>query len=313
MSDTIYNPSENGGVIQFSETENLLDIRNDNVFKAVFTKDTPKAKAALSGLVSDLIQRKVTIETITANEPPIETIGSKRIRFDISCRADKGEQINIEMSFNPERDELPRLEYYNARLHAGQGLSRNYKDLKETYEIAIIGKKTFFDDNSMIHLFFNYDPVNNVSLGGKTKIITVELEKTSQIINTPVEKMESYEIWSIFFQYLTNPEKRHIINQILRFKTEIAMAGETLITISRDEIERARLESEYKYEMDRQSALYNAMEKGMEMGIEKGIEKGIIIGDAKGEQRMRQYVIDLLDQGLTQEEIRQRITNMQTP
>jgi len=120
MTDAYNNSCGTGNIIQFSETENLLDICNDNVFKAVFTKDTPNSKMALSGLVSDLIQRKVTIETITANEPPINSTGSKRIRFDISCRAaDKGEQINIEMSFNPDRDELPRLEYYNARLHAG--------------------------------------------------------------------------------------------------------------------------------------------------------------------------------------------------
>jgi len=175
--------------------------------------------------------------------------------------------------------------------------------LKESYQIAIIGKKIFFEDNGLIHIFYNYDPVNNISLGGKTKIITVELEKTSNVIDLPLEKMTSYEIWSAFFQYLTVLEKRNKINAILQFKAEIAMAGETLITISRDDVERARLESEYKYEMDRRSALYNAAQEGME----KGIEKGIIIGDAAGEQRMRKFVLDLLDQGLSKEEIRQRI------
>jgi hypothetical protein len=37
------------------------------------------------------------------------------------------------------------------------------------------------------------------------------------------------------------------------------MAGEELLTISRDELERARLESEYKYELDRQCELLDAL------------------------------------------------------
>jgi hypothetical protein len=34
--------------VQFSEEDKLLDIRYDPIFKAVFTKDTPASKGALS-------------------------------------------------------------------------------------------------------------------------------------------------------------------------------------------------------------------------------------------------------------------------
>jgi hypothetical protein len=40
------------------------------------------------------------------------------------------------------------------------------------------------------------------------------------------------------------------------------MAGEVLLSISRDETERARLESEYKYEVDRQSFIVEARREG---------------------------------------------------
>jgi hypothetical protein len=40
------------------------------------------------------------------------------------------------------------------------------------------------------------------------------------------------------------------------------MAGEVLLTISRDEIERARLMSEYKYELDTQSKVVQAKREG---------------------------------------------------
>jgi hypothetical protein len=38
--------------------EELIDIRMDNVFKAVFTKDTPESFGALSALLSALTGRR---------------------------------------------------------------------------------------------------------------------------------------------------------------------------------------------------------------------------------------------------------------
>jgi len=56
----------------------VFDIRYDPVFKAVFTKDTAKSRGALSDLISSLIGRSVTVETIIANEPPV---GDLRQRY----------------------------------------------------------------------------------------------------------------------------------------------------------------------------------------------------------------------------------------
>ena len=69
---------------QFNENDDLLDIRYDNNFKAVFTKNTPASKGALSGLISALIERKIVVETITANEPAATNTFDRSIRFDIA-------------------------------------------------------------------------------------------------------------------------------------------------------------------------------------------------------------------------------------
>ena len=61
------------------------------------------------------------------------------------------------------------------------------------------------------------------------------------------------------------------------------MASEVLITISKDEIERARLESELKYELDTQSKLAYAKQDGHKEG--------------------NQEIIDLLKSGKSPEEI----------
>ena len=61
------------------------------------------------------------------------------------------------------------------------------------------------------------------------------------------------------------------------------MASKMLKSISKDEIERARLMSEYKYQLDTQSKLVTAERKGMEKG--------------------KQEIIDLLKSGKSPEEI----------
>jgi hypothetical protein len=56
-------------IIRFDDSDDLIDICLDNVFKAVFTKDTPESRGALSKLLSALIGRELTVLVITANEP----------------------------------------------------------------------------------------------------------------------------------------------------------------------------------------------------------------------------------------------------
>jgi hypothetical protein len=135
------------GTFPFGDETRILDIRYDPVFKAVFTRDTPKSKDALSDLISAIIGRTVLVETIVANEPPIDDLRQRHIRFDVACRTEKDELVNVEMSFNPTTIELVRLEYYAARLFTGQdihGETKDYGDLKETYQIAILAKDKFF-------------------------------------------------------------------------------------------------------------------------------------------------------------------------
>ena len=198
------------GPIQFADTDEPLDIRYDNIFKAVFTKDTPASKTALSSLISALIQRKVIVQTIVANEPPANNVFDRRIRFDIASKTESGELVNIEMSFSPEYHELVRLEYYASRQFSGQGIhgiEMDYSDLAETYQISIIGERKFFPDDILVHTFRYYDPEHSIPLRGKSRIITMELQKAERFINKPTGEMASSEMWSFFFEYLTNKSK----------------------------------------------------------------------------------------------------------
>jgi predicted transposase/invertase (TIGR01784 family) len=251
----------------------IMDIRYDPVFKAVFTKETTESRIALSDLISALIGRTVVVDTIIANEPPIDDIRQRYLRFDVACKTGKGELINVEMSFNPDTGEQVRLEYHAARLFVGQGIhgkDKNYDDLKETYQIAILAKKTFFPDENFVHNFLYYDPDNRVSLGGRTRIITVELVKTEPVVDKPIEEMTNAERWAVFFQYLTDEEKRGKIIEIINQEEGIAMALETLANVTQDEVEYARMSTLIKSELDYQSGMVSARREGLAEGRMEG-------------------------------------------
>jgi len=304
--------------VYFDETDDIIDICYDNVFKAVFTRDTPASQGALSKLISALICREITVSAITANEPPIDNLKDRQIRFDINCRAENGELINVEMSLNPDPFEPVRLEFHAGKLFTGQdirGTDKSYDDLKQAYQIAILVKERFFQDEEFSHNFEYYDSVRRVSLNGKSRIITLELSKLEKIIDNPIDEMSAQERWAIYFKYLTDKSKRSEINKIISLEDGIAMASEILKNISKDEIERARLMSEYKYQLDTQSKLVTAKRAGIQEGLEKGLAKGKKEGIAEGlekgieegKKEVQNYILNLIDQGLSREEIKKKI------
>jgi len=126
-----------------------------------------------------------------------------------------------------------------------------------------------------MHSFGYYDPVRSISLNGRSHIITLELSKLDEVVEKPASDMSVQEQWAVYFRYLTGNSKRCKINEILRQEEGIAMASEVLITISKDEIERARLESELKYELDTQSKLAYAKQEGREEVARNALSKGI--------------------------------------
>jgi len=223
----------------------------------------------LSGLISALIGRTVTVETIVANEPATGFLGQKKIRYDISCISKNKEPIDVEMSFHPIEDELNRLEYFASRLFVGQdiqGIDKSYSDLKETYQISILAQKSFFSVKYLTHAFQFYDPQTHVSLDGKIRIITLELEKSAVFIDKPIEEMTATERWAAYFQYLTDEAKREKINEIIDREEGIAMATNELYQVSAEYEAYALQTSLMKGELDWRSSMKDARREGLREG-----------------------------------------------
>ncbi|MDR0655422.1 MAG: hypothetical protein LBG22_03835, partial [Treponema sp.] len=82
--------------VRFDDSDDPIDICYDNVFKAVFTKPTPQSQGALSRLISVLIGQEVSVTAISANEPPIDGLTDWQMRFDIACKTEREEPVNVE-------------------------------------------------------------------------------------------------------------------------------------------------------------------------------------------------------------------------
>ncbi|MDR1029924.1 MAG: Rpn family recombination-promoting nuclease/putative transposase, partial [Treponema sp.] len=162
------------------------------------------------------------------------------------------------------------------KLFTGQdirGIDKTYNDLKYAYQIAILAKERFFTDESAFHTFEYYDPAHRVSLNGRSRITTVELSKLDKVVEKPIGEMNAQEHWAIFFRYSKDKGKRRKINELITCEEGIAMASEVLLSISKDEVERARLVSEEKYLLDTQSKVVHAKREGLQEGIKKVARK----------------------------------------
>jgi hypothetical protein len=258
----------------------VINIFYDSVFKAVFTKDTPQSRGALARLISAMIGRTLEVLEVIANDQPIDDVRDRAIRYDINCKVPgSGELINVEMTLSPDIDEVLRTEYYVSELYSSQSIKndtkgsdtkgsnkeekrkkKSYKDLKRTYQISFIvnnpfySRKPLFADEEFFHEFQYYDAERGIALGGRTRIIIVELSKLDKALKKEVSEMTEKERWALYFKYNGEEDKQGLISEILKEEEGIAMAQEEYMTITRDERERARLRSELKYILDKQSS-----------------------------------------------------------
>jgi hypothetical protein len=201
--------------IHLDENEDLIDICLDNVFKAVFTKDTPESLGALAKLLSAVTGREVESVSIAENEPAIDDLHDRQIRFDVHCKSSDGKYFNVEISMNPDAFEPVRLEFYTGKLFTGQdirGSGKTYNDLQEVYQIAFLASRKFFGDELFLHEFEYYDHKRGVSLGGRSRITTIELSKLKGLTEKPVEEMTPAERWAFYFRYISDKGKRSKVN-----------------------------------------------------------------------------------------------------
>ena len=252
----------------FPADADILPPSDDRIFKALLTH--PDAKQVLIDIVSTIVERKVINARIRNIELPVMDIEEKSERFDVNCTVDNnGDQIDVEMHCTA-REEIDnkftsfinKYTYYLTDLHSSQkSKGKKYHELVRTYQATFCSYTVLPSLPDFVNRF-SLRTFGGVQLTDQINMVTVELSKLNNILKKPVEKLTSFEKWSLFFKFAPDVSRRSLINDIIREKEEIGMAATLLQEISKDERERAILRSRRMAETDRVSDLLTAEERG---------------------------------------------------
>lgn len=160
--------------IILTEADDIADPCWDDVFKAIFTKDEYESQEALRRLLIAILERELTVVTVTSNEPPIDDLHDRQIRYDITGKFDDGELFDLEMTISSDAFEAYRLEFYSGKLYIGQNIrgdGKTYRNLKPSFQISFFARSRVFGDDYIVHRFRYYDPDTKTELRGQTRII----------------------------------------------------------------------------------------------------------------------------------------------
>ena len=270
--------------LEYSAFSDPFSICNDAVFKAIFTKETAESRTALRSLLSAFLEKDLSILKVTANEPPINDIRDRQIRFDISVRFNGGELANVEMTLHPKQYESLRFEYYTARLFVNQsirGRNRTYGNLKSTYHLSFLARN-LYPDREWLHRFIYYDPDRGIKMGGRTEIMTVELKKLQGITEKAVEQLDKREVWAFFMMYYREDKKTGIIQKIIDMDDGIAAADQVIQGFTESELEGLAAIAKDKFEFDAREELWEMKQAARAEGLAEGLAEGKVKGLAEG-------------------------------
>ena len=165
--------------------------------------------------------------------------------------------------------------YYLCDLHSSQSsISRSYDKLVRSYQVMFCGYTVFPNRKDFINPFSMRHDVDNGLLHNAIQSIFVELPKLHEVLKKPVEEMTDMERFSVFLWYADNPDYREIVNRVIESKEGLAVAGEVLMSISKDEREKAIFRNRRIALADLESNMVTMKRIGRQEGIEEGLAKG---------------------------------------
>ena len=192
-------------IVKPGEKSPFANLLVDLAFKKAFDPDKPSSRENLVNLLNDLLepQLKRPIVTVKTRNVAHNLSGSKVSRtaiFDLHCKDDMGNLIEIEVQIRKLKNFRKRLAFYASEMVANQsepGDDWNY-DIKPTYVIAFARHKVF-DDNRIVHRAAVTDLETGAQFVDAYNFTTVELSKVPFFIK---KKSDDLSKWLFFFRFL---------------------------------------------------------------------------------------------------------------
>ena len=232
--------------------------------------------------------------------------------IDLKATINKGEIVDIEMQVRQSKSIKERSLFYWSALYHNQLLKgAKFEDLKKVITINILIDGEIAKDGP---------PVEKVQLKSnyKNRVLINDLDiyfiQIPKFLKNPKSiKNKNLRDWLYFF--IQNKKE---VNRAMKENTKIKEAQDEYEYLTGDAAKRRLEFLELKYDLDRNTELWESREEGKEEGLkkgrkeglEKGREEGLKTGLEKGKKEIsREIAQKLLEKGMTVEEV-QEITNL---
>lgn len=261
----------------------LVALKSDLAFRAVFGRECDKCKKALMALLNDILQ--LNIKQLSYSNPlNLQNYeDDKKSEMDIEIITDQGERIDIEIQLVWFHSFAKRVVYYGSKLvNESLDEGEDYEQMKRSIVLSILDF-TMFKQNDKIQNCFRFKEVeDNFELTDIIELVFLEMGKMQN--DKPITAMSRTEKWLYFIKHVNDTEKDTQIQQILEESEGITMAMEILKEVSADEQLRTRIRFQEKAERDRLARLNSALAEGIELGRQQGLEEGLKEGIKEGIQ-----------------------------
>ncbi|MDR2781000.1 MAG: Rpn family recombination-promoting nuclease/putative transposase [Holosporaceae bacterium] len=259
----------------------LTGATGDLLFKLLFSKE--RSKRMLIHLLNSIVDAdgRDPIKNIEVRKTELtpEYLGGKEARLDILAETSNGLLVEIEMQKNDDPDMAYRSMFYWSELFFQQ-LSKGgqYKDLKKTICINILGEFNLFKDDEFWHTFHMRNDKTFEILSDKEEIHFLEIQKVREF------RKDSPITW--WLEYLKNPHSESI-QEIGELEPIMKEAVEMFDMVTSDPQTQEFLRMREKGLRDFNSAIGHAEERGIAIGEERGkretalklLSKGMPIGE----------------------------------
>ena len=262
----------------------ILPPTDDWIFKLLFGDE--RNKSMLISLLSSFVELPAEEYELTFLDVFLkpEADDDKLGIVDVKVKTKTGKVINIEIQVNPVKNIGKRLSFYKSKLIVEQ-ISKGdlYNVIQRVICICITSYDLFPEAKEYLNSFRFYNPKNGLLFEEMPEeIYTLELSKVPS-------QDDGNAVWE-WLQFLRS-KRREEFEMVAERNEEIRKAVDTLYELSADEQVRLEYERRQKAWRDRLSQNEGYYNDGIRIGREE----------------QREFFLGLLDQGLTLEEIKQRL------
>ncbi len=249
----------------------LLSPKNDFVFKQIFG-DSKNTRPLRSFLQATLKLPEELFAGLTIIDPNLnpEFEGDKACAFDVRIELRSGRMLDVEIQTIHAKDMSNRLQYYTAKMIAGQlKAGEGYSGLTQVITIVIADFVMWPENRLYHHGFLLYEPDARIMYPNSLEIHTLELPK----IPMADDGSKLYN-WLKF----VSAKKQEEFELLAEKDTAMAEAYAKLKVLSADELTRLRAEYREKAIRDEEARRLFAAEDGFARG------------EARGEARSRKNI-----------------------